>query len=308
MEFRKCEYYRIYRMARCVMMPCFVPLKGYRWDDGTVKFRRPPFGDASLITVGCSQCGGCRMDRARQWAARCVHENQVHGEVGQFLTLTYDDKYLPHGEHLVYADFQDFMKRVRKDVGPGLRFFMCGEYGKKKKRPHYHALFFNHAYEDLVLCEETEYGNLYQSADLFSHWRRGNALVGALTFRSASYVARYNMKTLKAYRDLPDRPPEFIQMSRRPGIGRAWWNKYRKLTHDYVVVDGVKLKTPKYYDKLMEEEFPDEFREMKYRRAEGMARSNEENSYRRLMMREEHFKLTQVEYERMEDERSVRDL
>lgn len=279
-------------------MPCFLPLKGYRWDDGVIRFRRPPSGDASLIEVGCSQCIGCRMDRAQQWAARCVHENQVHGEVGQFLTLTFDDDHVPADYSLDHSIFQRFMKRVRKDAGPGLRFFMCGEYGEKLLRPHFHALFFNYAYEDLVPCEETEYGMLYQSAHLLSHWRQGNCLVGALTLRSASYVARYNLKTVKSWNnpDLLGRTPEYIRMSTRPGIGREWWNRYRKLTHDYVVVDGVKLKTPKYYDKLMEDEFPEELRELKYRRAEAL----KSDTYRRLMIREEAAKLRQRRIERGE--------
>ena len=298
-------------------MPCFYPLKGYRWDDGTIRFRRPGVveagklgsGDVGLIEVPCGQCFGCRMRRRQDWAIRCMHENQLHGEVGQFLTLTYDDDNLPKDGSLVKRDFQNFMKRVRKRVGPGLRFFMCGEYGEKNLRPHYHVLFFNYPYEDLVLCEETQYGKLYQSADLLSDWRLGRCVLGAVTLRSASYVARYCLKKVtgeKAESHYAGRLPEYNDMSRRPGIGRDWWTKYRKLESDYVVMDGKRFATPRYYDRLMEEEFPYVMRELKAKRAE-LGYENVEN-WMRLKDRDEHARLSCKHYERLRDERSFRNL
>ena len=298
-------------------MPCFFPLKGYRWDDGTIRFRRPTLneakkmgcGDTDIREVPCGQCFGCRMRRRQDWAIRCMHENQLHGDVGQFLTLTYDDKHLPENGSLLKSDFQNFMKRVRKRVGPGLRFFMCGEYGDKYLRPHYHALFFNYPYEDLVKCEETPFGTLYQSADLLSDWRLGRCVVGAVTLRSASYVARYCLKKVtgeKAEDHYKGRLPEYNDMSRRPGIGRDWWNKYRKLESDYVVMDGRKFASPRYYDKLMEEEFPYVMRDLKAKRAE-LGYERVEN-WMRMKDRDEHARLSCKHYERLKDERSLRDL
>ena len=306
-------------------MPCFKPLKGYRWDDGTVRFRRPGLeesrkmgsGDVGLIEVPCGQCFGCRMRRRQDWAIRCMHENQLHGEIGQFLTLTYDDNNLPGDGSLVKSDFQKFMKRVRKRVGPGLRFFMCGEYGDKYLRPHYHALFFNYPYEDLVLCEDTRsaYGNLYQSADLLSDWRLGRCVLGAVTLRSASYVARYCLKKVTGERaedHYKGRLPEYNDMSRGSkklgtgGIGRDWWLKYRKVESDFVVMDGKKFASPRFYDKLMEEEMPEVARALKAKRAELGAERVE--SWMRLRDRDEHARLSCLHYERLKDERSLRDL
>jgi len=40
-------------------------------------------------------------------------------------------------------DFQLYMRRLRFDAGKGLKYYVCGEYGTKSNRPHYHAIIFN---------------------------------------------------------------------------------------------------------------------------------------------------------------------
>ena len=289
-------------------MQCVGPLKGYRHDDGVIRFRRPVAGDASLAVVRCGQCIGCRMSRSQEWAARCMHENITHGEVGQFITLTYNDDYLPKTRSLVKSDFQKFMKRLRFRKGAGLRFFMCGEYGGRLGRPHYHMLLFNYPFEDLVKWKDTDFGPLYQSADLLSSWRLGNCVLGALTLTSACYVSSYLLKKVtgpNAEAHYQGRLPEYNDMSRRPGIGREWWFKYAKQEYDYVVVDGRKLSTPRYYDKLMEWEFPETLEKFKRFRLE---KSGEEASYRRLMQVEEKHLLDVARKEREKYVESLRDL
>lgn len=48
--------------------------------------------------------------------------------------------------------------------------------------------------------------------------------------------------------------PEFNVMSRRPGIGKKWIDKYGTdvYPHDYVIMNGVKHKPPRYYDNELE--------------------------------------------------------
>ena len=53
---------------------------------------------------------------------RCVHEMQMH-DASCFVTLTYRPECLPEGGSLLYADFQAFMKRLRKRIGVPVRFF-----------------------------------------------------------------------------------------------------------------------------------------------------------------------------------------
>lgn len=219
-------------------MSCFRPLRGYKDETGDVRIGVHPKGRA--LELPCGRCVGCKMDRARSWSIRITHEAQLY-DANWFLTLTYRDELLPEHGSLQYEDYQGFMKRLRfhlKGQSPGpngkypIRFFCCGEYGDRLKRPHYHAILFNVDFPDRVrlmngtfrseLCEEI--------------WQKGDVLIGDVNPRSASYVAGYCWKkqygqAAKFRYDVMDsstgevvgtRRPEFVSMSRRPGVG-AWW-------------------------------------------------------------------------------------
>ena len=83
--------------------------------------------------------------------------------------------------------------------------------------------------------------------------------IGDVTFESAAYVARYCTKKITgklAHEHYKGKLPEYATMSRRPGIGRAWLEKYKDdvYNYDYVVVrNGLKLRPPRYYDKIYDE-------------------------------------------------------
>ena len=136
-------------------MPCYKPLTAYRSSRCIdIKSGKPKifFKEIKVkawpgyetLQVPCGQCIGCRLERSRQWAIRCVHEASLH-PINCFLTLTYSPEYegrlqvpLPDrvtGEiigsqlSLRKDDFVLFMKRLRKKFGEGIRFFHCGEYG-----------------------------------------------------------------------------------------------------------------------------------------------------------------------------------
>jgi len=66
-----------------------------RTEDGRVVMvpRKGDRGDTAL-KLACGQCRGCRLERSRQWAMRCMHEAAQH-ERNSFITLTYDDENLP---------------------------------------------------------------------------------------------------------------------------------------------------------------------------------------------------------------------
>ena len=56
------------------------------------------------------------------------------------------------------------MKRLRKKLHPlKIRFFHCGEYGDKTRRPHYHALIFGYSFPDRKLFKKSKSGDLYTS-------------------------------------------------------------------------------------------------------------------------------------------------
>lgn len=251
------------------------------------------------VTVPCGQCVGCRLERSRQWAIRCVHEASLY-EDNCFLTLTYNDDHLPKDRSLDVRAFQLFMKRLRKEHGDGIRFFHCGEYGPRYGRPHYHACIFNFDFADKKLWKITNEVPLYISENLCRLWPYGYSTVGAVTFQSAAYVARYIMKKITGdaaashYEWVDDqgevhqRKPEYTTMSRRPGIGKGWLEKYTSDVYpgDFVVLNGTKMRPPKYYDRQYEAAFPADFKKIRGARVRGAKEHADNNTRDRLRVRE----------------------
>lgn len=241
-------------------MPCYHPLRAFQ--DGVSSAGKLVLSWSGAGTsrkevfLPCGQCIGCRLERSRQWAMRCLHEASLY-EDNCFLTLTYDDEHLPVDCSLDVSEFQRFMKRLRKEFGAGIRFYHCGEYGELLKRPHYHAIIFNHDFEDKVLLTEDNGFKLFSSERLSRLWPFGFCTIGALTFESAAYVARYVVKKVtgdEAESHYGGRKPEYSTMSRRPGIGRGWYEKFHSdvFPSDEVIINGRSVKPPRYYDGLLE--------------------------------------------------------
>lgn len=260
----------------------------------------------------CGRCQGCRLERSRQWALRLMYEKKFH-EDNVFLTLTYDDKKLPKDGSLNVEHFQNFMKRLRahhQRCGDGmesnfnkpLRFFHCGEYGDRTFRPHYHAIIFNLDFTDKVLYKQTDNGPLFNSALLEKIWTFGHCIVAGVTFESSAYVARYIMKkvTGNAAEDhysvldrnsgeLHNRKPEYITMSRRPGIAHSWYKQFKQDAYpsDYLIVRGARCKPPRYFDNQLAQEEPELLASIKERRIQRALDRAAENSYSRLKVKEE---------------------
>lgn len=228
------------------------------------------------FTLPCGRCVGCRLDRSRKWAIRCMHEAQMHAD-NCFITLTYDDLKLPERPEgiapanisLHYPDFQKFMKRLRKAFRrKNVRFYMAGEYGENFGRPHFHACLFGLDFPDRDFLSRSPSGSvIYRSAILEKLWPFGFSSVGDFDFKSAAYVARYCMKKITgdaadAHYETIDpltgeifwREPEFNRMSLKPGIGATWFDKYKTdvFPHDHVIVNSKPVGVPRYYDKLFE--------------------------------------------------------
>jgi len=245
-------------------MPCYHPLKAFRTPEGVVFVDR---GRGDEIYLPCGRCIGCRLERSRQWAVRCCFESQLH-DANSFLTLTYDRKHPDFSPSLNYSHFQLFMKRLRKSVGK-VRFFMCGEYGKDLSHPHFHCIIFGHDFPDKKLWSRSPGSGLplFRSDALERLWPYGFSSIGEVTFDSSAYVARYVTKKITGdladehYRHVDsdtglvtDLVPEFCHMSLKPGIGGPWFDRYSSDVyngHDYVVLDGRRLRPPKYFDRLL---------------------------------------------------------
>lgn len=252
------------------------------------------------LKLPCGQCIGCRLERGRQWAVRCMHESQMH-EFSCFVTLTYDDENVPSDFSLRYSDVQKFLKRLRRAHGK-VRFFLCGEYGESNGRPHYHALLFGVLFRDRYYWRKSSAGfNLYRSETLERLWGHGNCEIGDVSFESSAYVAGYILKKVNgskadAHYQCVDsdtgeifwRVPEFGRMSLKPGIGAGWFEKFGAEVYplDRVVVNGREQKPPKYYDKLLEESAGLAFDEVAYARYLRADKLRDDSSRDRLEARE----------------------
>lgn len=291
-------------------MPCYHPLQGYRGRVAGASGKFPVVfnvadGYCDLpVSVPCGQCVGCRLLRSRQWAMRCVHEASLH-ERNCFLTLTMDDEHLPRGGSLDKSVFQKFMKRLRKRFpDEKIRYFHCGEYGARTGRPHYHALVFGFDFPDKCRAGMRRGYQVWRSAILENLWPLGFSSIGSVTFESAAYVARYILKKVTGKEaddyylwldqesgELGPLLPEYVTMSRRPGVGAEWFRRFGSEVYpdDTVVVEGREMKPPRFYDDLYE--LQDASGALEVARERRRARRLEDETPERLIVRE---KVTQA--------------
>lgn len=194
------------------------------------------------ITVPCGKCVACLSNRRSEWVTRLEQELR-YSMSAHFVTLTYVDP--PLGGYdipsLCKKDVQDFMKRLRKRRGKGIKYFLTGEYGSQTVRPHYHAIMFNLGVDPLEL--------------LVDSWQNGLVHVGTVTPASMKYTLKYIVQgnhdsTLYEYVEKP-----FTLISKGIGLSyvkkRKSWHK-RDIERNYVVKsDGVKARLPRYFrDKI----------------------------------------------------------
>lgn len=237
------------------------------------------------IEIPCGKCIGCRLDKSREWALRCMLELKDNKGIACFVTLTYNESRVPlsyfpdpdTGEALpVYSlrldDIQRFWKRLRKSLPDvKIRYFASGEYGSETWRPHYHAIIFGYRPDDLVVVQENAGQSYYKSDFLDSVWSCGSVIVGDCNANTCAYVARYTSKKSVAL------PPDFYKvhnieepflvMSRRPGIG---WKAFEAVKSDmytdkiYVSgADPVEGRVPRSYLQKLEELDPDLYKIIK---------------------------------------------
>lgn len=267
-------------------MGCDVPLTAFRsteFNPSTGRYRLTFNSKAALsgtpIKLPCGRCTGCKLEHARQWAVRCNNEAQMHPE-NCWLTLTYDREHLPIDYSVHPRVMQLFFKRLRKFIYPRqVRFYLGAEYGDLNYRPHYHVILFNYDFNDKIFYEKTPRGDyLYTSPTLNKLWPNGLATIGAVTFESAGYTARYSTKKITGpkasdhyLRQHPDHGficrvrPEFSLMSRGNnsgdpvwggGIGAGWIKKYKTDVYpsDTIVSNGRLARPPRFYDQQLTEE------------------------------------------------------
>lgn len=324
-------------------MACYKPLTAWQRQDGSVTWDNR--GDVRELTLPCSRCIGCRLEKSRQWAVRCMHEAKLHRH-NSFVTLTYAPEHLPDSGSLRKSDAVKFLKRLReaafrqhqeefppgnRPVGRGgiltststaepekrerrasqkplarrplIRFYLAGEYGERFGRPHFHICLFNCDFSDKHYLAKTPSGSkLYRSPTLEQLWKFGHSSVGELTFESAAYAARYIMKKQtgdgekQEYKIIdPDtgeiysKVKEYNNMSRRPGLGREWFNRYHRdwYPEGKLIVRGKEANTPRYYDRMYRQIDPLGHEDLQLGRYLEMVNHWQDNTDARLQVKEQ---------------------
>lgn len=284
----------------------------------SLAFRKP----LEAIEVPCGKCIGCRLDYSRQWADRCMLEaKQYPKNHNWMITLTYDPENITMrpganretGElelvgTLVSEDLTKFMKDLRRFYKyhynhENIRFYACGEYGPQTYRPHYHLIIFNTP----IKPEELEYfftnkegDKIYLCEKIQKIWGKGQITVGEVTWNSAAYVARYVMKKRKGkeskkYYKLLNVEPEFVRMSRKPGIAYKYFEEHKDEIYeaDEIIINNKKgeakvIKPSKYYDRLYDLDSPEAMKAIKERRKK-MAEISEKNKLSKTSLDKETY-------------------
>jgi hypothetical protein len=203
-----------------------------------------PFKRKTGEVFPCGKCYDCKARKVNGWAFRLQKEAEISNSAF-FLTLTYNQETVPISPNglptLFKRDVQLFMKRLRKANTNKLKYYLCGEYGGKTQRPHYHILIFN---VDIETVREA--------------WGNGFVHVGKLSEASTVYTLKYTSKeeTIPMW-DWDDRQKEFPLMSK--GLGKNYltkavrkWHKADLINRVYCPLkDNLKVAMPRYYrDKI----------------------------------------------------------
>lgn len=228
--------------------------------------------------IACGQCIACRINRARMWSIRCVHESMFHDE-SCFITLTYNPENLPDDLSVSNDEHQKFMKRLRHHIKKPIKYYMAAEYGQPTEyerdndlsnigRPHYHYLIFGWSPTDCNIIGKKKDNIYYSSPTVLNAWQnKGFVVIGDVTSDSALYVAQYCTKKITGdsqdahyFRIHPDThallncEPEFQRCSH--GIGKKFIDTYpNDLRKGFITHENKKYPIPRYYLKKLNEKW-----------------------------------------------------
>lgn len=197
------------------------------------------------VEVPCGKCYECVKRRRNDWYIRCLIESR-NRKFTYFGLLTYAEV----NSKLKKRDIQLFLKRLRS-YEIDLRYFIVGEYGDEKGRPHWHCLFFSDKPIPFNLIAKAWRGGYSQEGGNISGWIRFEPIKSP---RSIRYTVKYMYKYVGN-----DQKFEFL-VSKNPAIGKSFLNKQilflTKKSVDFTV-DGRKVAMPRYYKRKFFDDYPD---------------------------------------------------
>lgn len=221
--------------------------------------------------VPCGRCTACRLNVQLDWTVRLFNEFES-SHCAVFLTLTYDDEYLPVNHSVSKREVQLFKKRFKKKCGKHVRLYSVGEYGSKCYRPHYHFIVYG-VNLDSSLFTDRCYDRKSKGwlCRCYGWDERGLAHIGDVTWESCRYCAHYVLKKQggkkgkEFYKKIGVESPEFALPPRRPGVGHDWCLANADLLRHlgYVPIDGKKYPLPRYYVDILYDKESDEVKMQK---------------------------------------------
>lgn len=261
--------------------------------------------------IPCGHCYACKLKYSAEWATRIMLECQK-SKYNYFITFTYNEQSLPIPEWTEYDgnkyendgtwngtlypyDITKFLNSLRQELKrkghTGLKYFYAGEYCPSSGRPHYHMILMNcpldinkfYGFKNDLKTKKTH----WKSRQIDNLWKKGFVDIAEVEFASAAYVARYCMKkitddTNKSVYYKQGKLPEFVRMSRRPGIGAEYFNTHiDKLLRDESIPmknfhgETISYKMPKAWDKKIKELYPEAWELIKESREESAKRAQE---------------------------------
>lgn len=254
--------------------------------------------------INCGKCIGCRLDYSRDKANLGYLEMLTNKKnTCWFITLTYDDDNLKINNEIelngiTYTETEEnpwngtlekeeatkFIKRLREYMerkynNKGIKYMICGEYGGKTKRPHYHAILFGcelpieSFYAPRIKNNEV----YYQNKIIEKLWTKGISNITECSWQTIAYVGRYITKKIIGNESeieyaLRGQQKEFLHVSKNPPIGYKYYLEHKLEIYDQdripILHKGktVYVKPPKLYDKYFEKEHPEKFNTIKKKR------------------------------------------
>ncbi|QCS37100.1 replication initiation protein [Tortoise microvirus 54] len=226
------------------------PLNVMRWRMSDMSCSNPLTINVKgrAVSVPCRYCMSCRTEYQSALLFGAKHELLDCYRAGlgaSFVTLTYSDANLPENGSLRKKDVQNLLKNVRiqakrKTNLPPFKYIMCGEYGDKFGRPHYHIVFIG-------------------LSDILVHnfvkplWKFGLVDIGVLREGGLRYALKYCTKAARGKKaeelyDNQNIERPFICHSR--GIGKNWFVKNADdiIAHNFTYLEnGIRKPLPVYF-------------------------------------------------------------
>ncbi len=166
------------------------------------------------LEVPCGHCDGCRLSKRSNLKYRMILEQYGRSTPMFFVTLTYNDDYLP-ADGVSVDDCQKFFKRFRERLhelyhyDAPFRYILFSEYGKKRYRPHYHFILFG--------FDHFSVGMRFLDFQAFlaeKCWKNGFVRVDQCNAGAFDYVSKYVWKKENVP---PHKNSNFVLSSRRGG-------------------------------------------------------------------------------------------